>query len=88
MVIENVNHIYQLLNFTTEGLICLLVMHIFKMDELTRIPKMLSQPDDELQWASEAVYDMLKMPSVTGDKTQPKKYPNQMRVSLLVKPQS
>ena len=40
------------------------------MDELTGILKMLRQPDDELQLASEAVHDMLKpeMPSVTGDR--------------------
>ena len=80
-VIENVSHIYQLLNFTTEGLVCLLVMHLFKMDELTSIPKMLSQPDDELQWAAEAVFDMLKpeMPSVTSDRdsTQELTQPNE-----------
>ena len=56
-------------------------MHLFKMDELTGIPKMLSQPDDELQWAAEAVFDMLKpeMSAVTGDRdlTQEETQPNE-----------
>ena len=45
---KNVNHIKQLLNFTTEGRICLIVMQLFKKN-LNDIPKMSSQPDDVQQ---------------------------------------